>query len=446
MFLTAAVLWNHFTGSGWWTVAVFGVDSRDGNLGKGALSDVEIVASINKKSGEIRLLSVFRDSYLQIDGDGTLDKINESYFLGSHDQAVQTLETNLDIKIDDYATFNWKAVVDAINVLGGVDIEITDPEFAYINSFITETVNSTGVGSYQLEHGGLNHLDGVQSVAYARLRLMDTDFNRTERQRKVLGLALEKAKQADAGTLATLIGTVFPQISTSIGINDLTTLARNPKHFYISETSGFPFSHTEMKIGKKSCVIPTTLESNVVQLHSFLYGDENYSASASVKAISAAIAAKSGLADPGRDTESGKNVGASGNTGEAYSNNETAATSAMSQTAVSETTLESESIETETIPEQTDSTEDEGSEEEIVPELNESEEAQLQTPSENSASYVGVQETTESQTLSEGPSQMMNSQGPLQDSNRPDGETNASLEAPGQAGTTASQSPGPGQE
>lgn len=138
---------------------MFGVDSRDGNLGKGALSDVEMLASINKKTGEIRLVSVFRDSYLRIsDKEDNYDKINEAYFLGGHEQAVHALESNLNLKIDDYATFNWKAVVDAINVLGGVDMEISDKEFAYINSFITETVNSTGVGSYQLEHSGMNHL------------------------------------------------------------------------------------------------------------------------------------------------------------------------------------------------------------------------------------------------------------------------------------------------
>ncbi|MEI3167569.1 MAG: LCP family protein [Lachnospiraceae bacterium] len=190
-------LYRHFRASGYWTIAVFGVDSRDGNLGKGALSDVEMLASINKKTGEIRLVSVFRDSYLRIsEKENDYDKINEAYFLGGHEQAVKALERNLNLHIDDYATFNWKAVVDAINVLGGVDIEISDKEFAYINSFITETVNSTGVGSYQLEHSGMNHLDGVQAVAYARLRLMDTDFNRTERQRKVLGQAMEKAKNS----------------------------------------------------------------------------------------------------------------------------------------------------------------------------------------------------------------------------------------------------------
>lgn len=305
-----------FRGGGYWTIAVFGVDSRDGNLGRGALSDVEMLCSINKKTGEIRLASVFRDSYLRIDSDNDYDKINEAYFKGGHEQAVSALESNLDLSIDDYATFNWKAVVDGINILGGVDLEITDKEFAYINSFITETVNSTGIGSVQLEHSGMNHLDGVQAVAYARLRLMDTDFNRTERQRKVLGLAMEKAKHADGKTLKNLASAIYPEISTSIGLNDLLTLARGAKKYYIGQTSGFPFSHQEMKIGKKACVIPTTLESNVIQLHSFLYDDENFTPSATVQTISNHIAEKTGLGQPGKDTESGKNIGAEGNTGE----------------------------------------------------------------------------------------------------------------------------------
>lgn len=308
-------IWKHSKTSGYWTIVVYGVDSRDGNLGKGALADVQILCSINRKTGEIRLASVFRDTYLKIDPEGNYNKINEAYFLGGREQAGEALKENLDLHIEDYATFNWKAVVDAINILGGIDLEITDKEFAYINSFITETVNSTGVGSVQLEHSGMNHLDGVQAVAYSRLRLMDTDFNRTERQRKVLGLAMEKAKQADFNTLRILVGTVFPQISTSIGVDDLMIVAKDIKKYYIGQTSGFPFSHSEMKIGKKDCVIPTTLESNVVQLHSFLYDDTQFVPSGVVKNISARIAEVSGLGSPGKDTESGKNVGAEGNTG-----------------------------------------------------------------------------------------------------------------------------------
>lgn len=298
--------------TGYWTVAVFGVDSRDGGIKKGALTDVEMVCTINRETGEIKLLSVFRDTYVQIDKDGNYHKLNEAYFKGGPQQGIYALEENFDLKIDDYATFNWKAVADTINILGGIDLEITDKEFAYINSFITETVESTGIGSVHLQHSGMNHLDGIQAVAYARLRLMDTDFKRTERQRKVIGLAMEKAKQADIGVLNNIVVTVLPQIATSVDAADLLALAKNIDKYYIGETSGFPFAHQPKKISGRDCVIPATLESNVVQLHQFLYGIENFKPSQSVKKINSRIIQDSGIGEVGTDTESGRNIGGSG--------------------------------------------------------------------------------------------------------------------------------------
>lgn len=301
---------------GYWNIAVFGVDSRDGGLEKGALADVQMIASINKRTGEIRLVSVYRDTYVQINDDGDFHKINEAYFKGGHEQALKTLKRNLDIDVDDYATFNWKAVVDGINILGGIDLEITDREFAYINSFITETVNSTGVGSFQLEHPGLNHLDGVQAVAYSRLRLMDTDFNRTERQRKVVSLALEKAKQADFKTLSSLTGAVLSEISTSIGVEDVIPLARNVNRYYLGQSGGFPFAKTTADVGKLDCVIPMTLESNVVFLHQFLFDREGYQPSASVKKISGIISERTGIYEEGKSAGIDQNLGGiTGNSG-----------------------------------------------------------------------------------------------------------------------------------
>lgn len=440
--LSGVFLFRKFTAeSGYWTVAVFGVDSRDGNLGKGALSDVEMLCSINRKTGEIRLLSVFRDSYLRIDEDGSYDKINEAYFLGGHEQAVSALEANLGLKVDDYATFNWKAVINAINVLGGVDLEITDKEFAYINSFITETVESTGIGSYQLEHSGMNHLDGVQAVAYARLRLMDTDFNRTERQRKVLGLAMEKAKQADAGTLKNLVAAVFPEISTSIGVDDLLGVARNAKKYYIGQTSGFPFSHTEMKIGKKACVIPTTLESNVIQLHQFLYDDAQYTPSETVRSISAQIAERSGLSDPGKDTESGKNVGAQGNTGGGQSPQPAQSQAAPSETPVSESAAEENAAseaETSSAPESAADPEPSGAE--AADNTEASSEPETIAPNNRPETSVPPQTDRETEDAkhpveAEHSAPANGSSGPGSSSEKPNssGTTpNASLEAPGQ--------------
>lgn len=441
LLIAGVFCYRRFRDSGYWTIAVFGVDSRDGNLGKGALSDVEMLASINKKTGEIRLVSVFRDSYLRIsDKPDDYDKINEAYFIGGHEQAVHALESNLNMKIDDYATFNWKAVVDAINVLGGVDIEITDKEFAYINSFITETVNSTGVGSYQLEHSGMNHLDGVQAVAYARLRLMDTDFNRTERQRKVLGQAMEKAKASNFKTLRTLVGAVYPQVSTSIGVDDILTMAKSAKKYYIGQTSGFPFSHQEMKIGKKSCVIPTTLESNVVQLHTFLYDQEQYDAPESVKEISNYIAQKTGLGEPGKDTESGKNVGAEGNNGGGQTGGKSeqpAAAPVQTEPAVEES---SEAVEA------SSESAEETIESSAVEETEEPETSSgvISAPQDR----PGSTETTASDHTSAGPG---SSEGPRASTNGPGSsnaptaaETNAALEAPGQSFGGGAEEAGPG--
>lgn len=347
--------------TGYWNIAVFGVDSRDGDTKK-ALADVQMICSINRETGEIRLVSVYRDTYLKIDEKGTYHKINEAYFKGGQKQAVNALEENLDLKIDDYATFNWKAVADAINVLDGIDLEITPAEFKYINGFITETVNSTGIGSVQLTQPGMNHLDGVQAVAYSRLRLMDTDFQRTERQRKVVSLAMEKAKAADAATLTGLVKVILPQISTSVGIDDVLPMVKDINKYHIGETGGFPFSRESKKVGKMSCVIPTTLESNVVLLHQFLYGEDvSYSPSAAVKKISAKISEETGLYEEGKAAPSGSSSGKT-SSGSAKPQPEQTAPAA---TQPEETTIEETTVEETTEEETMESTIDALDEEEI---------------------------------------------------------------------------------
>lgn len=281
---------------GHWTFAVFGVDSRDKNVLKGTNSDVIMICDVNQDTGEIKLVSVFRDSYLNIDDKGTYNKINQAYFVGGPTQAVKALNKNLDLNITDYVTFNWNAVADGINALGGIDMNISKAEFYFINSFITETVKGTGIGSTQLTHAGDNHLDGVQAVAYGRLRLMDTDFARTERQRKVIKAAFGKAIKADWQTLNSMVGAVLPQVSTCIDVNDIFGMLRNVTKYHIGDTMGFPAARGDANLPQKgACVIPQTLESNVIALHQFLFGEENYTPSSTVKEISAKIASDTGM-------------------------------------------------------------------------------------------------------------------------------------------------------
>ncbi len=287
--------------TGYWTLAVFGLDSRDGSTGKGNQSDVIMIVNINRSTGEIKLVSVFRDTYLNISDKDAYNKINAAYAQGGPEQAVKALNKNLDLNITNYATFNWAAVATAINVLGGVDIEISNAEFYYINSFITETVQGTGIGSTQLTSAGLQHLDGVQAVAYGRLRLMDTDYARTERQRIVIQKAFEQAKQTDIATLTSLAGVMFEMCSTNVSWDDLMSLVPNVTKYYLGDSLGFPMARGEQMIRSMDCVIPQTLESNVKSLHEFLFDEEDYEPSETVKTISRKIAETSGLYNAGTE-------------------------------------------------------------------------------------------------------------------------------------------------
>lgn len=286
---------------GYWMIAVFGVDSRNGSVGAGNQSDVNMICCINQDTGEIRLVSVFRDTYLNTNDDGRYSKFNEAYTRGGPEQALKFLNKNLDLNITDYITFSWKAVAEGINLLGGVDLEISKAEFRYINGFITETVKGTNLGSTQLKSAGMNHLDGVQAVAYGRLRLMDTDYARTERQRKIIELAFDKAKQADYATLNNILVTVLPQVSHNLDFVDLTNVALSISKYHIGDTAGFPFARDTAVIpGKGDCVIPQTLESNVSELHTFLFGDDGYQPTETVKQISNKISSDTGMYKQGK--------------------------------------------------------------------------------------------------------------------------------------------------
>ena len=193
------------------------------------------------------------------------------------------------------------------NILGGVDIDISKSEFYYINAFITETVKGTGIGSVQLKSAGVNHLDGVQAVAYGRLRLMDSDYARTERQRLVIQKAFEKAKKADFATLNSLVGNMSAMCATNINVNDLLPMVKNITKYHLGDSMGFPAARGEqkIKIGKNNaaCVIPQTLVSNVTSLHNFLYAEENYTPSSTVQTISSKIASATGLSKAGKEID-----------------------------------------------------------------------------------------------------------------------------------------------
>lgn len=282
---------------GYTTVALFGLDNRsNGNLSKGN-SDVIIIVSINNDTHEVKMSSIYRDSYLDI-GGGTFKKCNAAYAAGGPEQAITMLNKNLDLDITDYVTVDFNAVVECVDLLGGVVIpEVTDDEAVLMYGYMDEINRLTKHNSKYLTGGGTNvTMDGVQACAYARIRYTaGDDYRRTERQRTVIAAMIEKAQKSNLKTINSLIDALFGDIKTSYTNTDLIALAAQVFNYKLGETTGFPFEKNTKKLGSKGdCVIPCDLESNVTQLHAFLYDDTAYEPTDAVKSKSAQIISDTG--------------------------------------------------------------------------------------------------------------------------------------------------------
>ena len=280
---------------GYDNIALFGLDNRStGNFERGN-SDTIIVVSISKKSGEIRMASVYRDSYLDI-GDNTFRKANAAYANGGPKQAIEMLNKNLDLNITDYVSVDFSALVDAIDALGGIELDITAEEAEWLNGYIVETNEVTGHNSGPVSPGENVHVDGVQATSYARIRYVGLDYQRTERQRTVITKMFEKAKQCDLMTLNALLDKMLPQISTSLSLTEMLGLAGNITKYHMGENTGFPFDKaTPGDVGGAGdAVVPVNLAENVKQLHAFLYDNESYTPSETVQSVSAAIQSNTG--------------------------------------------------------------------------------------------------------------------------------------------------------
>lgn len=277
-------------GDGYTNVALFGVDSRDGNLGEGNRTDCIIVASLNNETKEIKMVSVYRDTLLDL-SEGTYQKCNAAYSYGGPILAINMLNMNLDLDIQDYVTVDFGAIADAIDLLGGVEIEVTEEELPYVNQYIPETATSAGKQANFLQSSGLQLLDGTQATTYARIRsTAGGDFTRTERQRLVIEKMFEKAKTADLATLNKIIDQVFPQVSTSFTLTEILKYAAAYSEYTLVGNMGFPEeNYTDTVSGLGSIVIPDDLVSNVTKLHEFLFGTTGYTPSSTVQTVNSNI-------------------------------------------------------------------------------------------------------------------------------------------------------------
>ncbi len=270
-------------------IACFGLVSRNGELEGGVQSDCIMIVSINNETNDVKLVSVYRDTLLQQE-DGTYEKANSAYNRGGPEAAISLLNRNFDLDIRNYVSVNFSALVDVIDALGGLEINLTQEESLYCNAYAFETGQVVGKEMVKIDEvAGTQLLDGIHAVGYARIRYTEgNDFKRTERQRQVLQMTVDKAKKADLLTLNKIVDKVFPQISTSLTVTDMLGFVANIMNYNIVETTGFPYALTtseDVRNHTGSYVVPIDFIGNVSQLHQNIFAEEWYEPSSKVKQI-----------------------------------------------------------------------------------------------------------------------------------------------------------------
>ena len=280
---------------GYTNIALFGVDSREGSLDKDAHSDAILVASINNETKDVKLVSVYRDTYLD-NTNGEFRKATECYYFGGPSRAISMLNKNLDLDITDFVTVDFTAVADVVDALGGIDIDVQEDEIVHLNNYQVEGSQVTGKEIVPVEYAGLQTLNGLQALSYCRIRYTEgSDFKRTERQRTVLQKILEKAKGADLLTLNSLIDKVAGNMMTSLNNTELLSLVKDVASYNLTDQTGVPFNLTTANLQAGDCVVPVNLEDNVRQLHQWMFGDDSYQPSDSVQEISWQIMNDTGI-------------------------------------------------------------------------------------------------------------------------------------------------------
>lgn len=290
---------NEYTGV--YNIAFFGVDSRDGSLGKGNRSDTIMICSVDMDAHEVRLVSIYRDTYLNV-GNDSYRKCNVAYALGGPEQALSMINMNTDLYLTDYVTVGFEGLMEAVDALGGIEINVTEAEIQHLNNYqismvgtSTDDVNFTataGVDYIPVTEPGLQTLNGLQATAYCRIRHVGNDFARTERQRTLLAAMLEKAKTASIGELTETVNAVVPHVNTSVDIEDVLGVLGMIGDYEVTVSEGFPFDDlmSGANIGTEgACLVADSLEDNVVRLHELLFAQEAYEPSKELKIFSEQI-------------------------------------------------------------------------------------------------------------------------------------------------------------
>ena len=273
-------------------------------------SDTIILCCIDHDKQEIRMVSIMRDTWMNMakytDEYYEFDKANSAYNRGGPESMLSMLNTNLDFALTDYVTVNFKALADAIDVLGGLDIEMTNAECVHANNYNREVSEAQGVEYEAIpydedlgdDYSEVRHVSGALATSYARIRYGGgDDAKRTSRQRIVINLMVQKLKQ-NPTKIPEILDKVMGNVSTSLTKNEILELGMHAVTYTMGTSYAYPFQlcYGENVVNAlgEDVVIPVTLEFNVRELHEYLYPGLSYEPSAAVTEYSDYIARKSG--------------------------------------------------------------------------------------------------------------------------------------------------------
>lgn len=202
-------------------IALFGIDATDGETGR---SDSIMVATLDPVHNKLKVTSIMRDSYVSIDGHGQ-DKINHAYAFGGPELSIKTLNENFGLNIEDFISVNFSSLPKIINILGGIDLQITDEELEYINGYIDDINAKDGTNSSHIGYSGVQHVDGTQALAYSRIRYTSGgDYERTQRHRTVLDALFNKLTSTPVSSYNSLLNEVLPYVQTNLNATDILSL------------------------------------------------------------------------------------------------------------------------------------------------------------------------------------------------------------------------------
>lgn len=272
---------------GYRNILVMGIDTETMENSRGNRSDAIVIVSIDKESNDVKMFSVYRDTYLKIDEEYGYDKINHAYSYGGLNLSTYAINTNLDLNIRESIALTWDVVRTMVNDLDGITINILPSEVAPLNAMLDDKNHITSSGEQVI--------NGEQAVQYCRMRHDSSDFRRNARFKDVLAQAFTEAKELDHNTRIQLADKMMDMIVTNTSNMSAIETMLDLSEYEIKSSTEWPYYKKGTTINSIYYAVPVDMQKNVSELHYNIFKQEEYIPTDRVIDISNGIRERTGI-------------------------------------------------------------------------------------------------------------------------------------------------------